>query len=387
MAPRLLTWLACLACAAALAQDNPMQWELRGLLDEVSRPDVVVTAEQGQRALERLAEMNLDLRSLAPTERALAVRIEIFGALASGDAARAARAWQRLETAEVGALPALDLAYLVAVANGDAFLARQTLVKLHELVPADRKTEISRRRMQTRLVGTLAPEVSLAPDGQAAELLRERGGRVLLVDFWNPRRTAADPDNYGLRALFEAYGKDARFRMIGVCGEMGSDPDELRKRASDAKYIWPQQYGWNGEALQKAARGLGVVAYPVSLLIDQYGYIRAMGNAHDPAFQYAVRAAVAEARGEFPPIAAHDVNGTVAKLPGAAAKPSPEPAAAAPSRGPLPSDPEAEALLRQARLYIKTGKRAEAKKLLEEIIAKHPNTRQAEDARERLEGL
>jgi outer membrane protein assembly factor BamD (BamD/ComL family) len=50
-----------------------------------------------------------------------------------------------------------------------------------------------------------------------------------------------------------------------------------------------------------------------------------------------------------------------------------------------PSDPEAAKLLRLARTYLKTGKKTDAKRLLEQIVREFPGTPEAREAQVRLD--
>jgi hypothetical protein len=123
------------------------------------------------------------------------------------------------------------------------------------------------------------------------------------------------------------------------------------------------------------------------VLIDSRGYVRAAGDAAGPAFRYAVRAAVAEARGQFSYIAPRSIDGKSAVPESGAAAGGPRKKPPESGGGELRDDPDAQAKLTLARTYIRTGKRTEAKRLFQEIVRDYPGTRQAKEAQEYLDGM
>ena len=120
------------------------------------------------------------------------------------------------------------------------------------------------------------------------------------------------------------------------------------------------------------------------------GRQRAGGRRGDRAgVRLRVRAAVAEAAGEFVAVRPKTTAGVEAEprtavkpaAPEAKEKEKEKPVAS----GDLPHNQEAASMLNQARVYLKTGRKTDAKKLLQEIVEKYPGTWEAKDAQETLD--
>ena len=117
------------------------------------------------------------------------------------------------------------------------------------------------------------------------------------------------------------------------------------------------------------------------MIIDRDGVIRAVGLITEPAFQYALRATVAEANGEYPSLMPRTRDGRksdAARVARERRRQAEE--AKNPPPKMLPSDPIAASLLRQARLYLKTGKRTLAREIFERVVREYPGTPEAKDA-------
>ncbi len=391
--------------AAAVAQEAAVLDELKGLHERLTRPGVVVAAAEGRAALEKLEAWKLDAAALPDAPRAMLLRVQVYAALAVGDAARAAAAYERLAAADPGSRETLRAAWVVASATGDAPLARRTLDQLREQKLAD-AAALELRLARLRKVGEPAPELELKAqtpgkdgwiDGPTVPLAA-RDGVVLVLDFWRLRDKPSEKQSAALLALVTAYAGNPAVQFVGINADAPADVAAARKHAVDSGWTWPQYFEQvTGEApLTRRAFDAGPPAWQV--LIDAGGAVRAVGAAGDPAFEYAVRAAVAEARGQAAPVRPKNLAGTAAPVRPAKKEPAP-PGEAAPSEAPkdaaaptgqkgdLPHNDEAAGLLNQARAFIKAGRKTDAKKILREIIEKYPGTWEAQDAKERLEAL
>ena len=126
------------------------------------------------------------------------------------------------------------------------------------------------------------------------------------------------------------------------------------------------------------------------MLIDRRGFIRAVGSTADAGFVYAVRAAVAEARGDYEYISPTTLSGEkAAPTPGGGAalaaeekKPDKQNPNAS---GDLPSNAEARQKLQQAHAMRRGGKKTDAKRMYQEIVRDYPGTKEAQEAQEWLE--
>jgi hypothetical protein len=160
--------------------------------------------------------------------------------------------------------------------------------------------------------------------------------------------------------------------------------ESAKKFLADSGCTWNAAFAATGEGAADLIDALDAGLPGYQAVIDQHGHVRAVGDLREPALQYALRAAIAEARGDYLPVTPHSLTGKPA-----APRPS-EPAAdsgvgptgetAAPPPAGKPSNPEAAELLRQVRLFKKTGNYTKAKELCREILEKYPGTHEAEEA-------
>jgi len=374
------TVLVGLVCTTH-AQDPALRAEVQRWHERLFGSKTAVSVADGRQAREQIARWNLDRKTLDAEVRGELLRLEIIAALAIGDAGYAVK-----HAAELGReFPALQstrrATWLAAVAAGDAALARQTLEQLKE-GGATKDKAIAVRLARLQRVGHAAPDRTVTTAGGPPMALRQRQGVVLLIDFWSVREPPADRQVEALRQLVATYKAEGQVAFLGVNTDAAEDVEAARKLAADKGYTWPQFYEQSTGAGTLAA-AFGVETLPWDVIIDGAGNVRAVGAAFEPEFQYALRAAFAEAKKEYPALAPRTVDGQVAPGPnGESAReasekneeqvaPEPEP----------PHDPEAARLLDQARLYLKTGKKTEAKKLLQELIEKYPHTWEAREAR------
>ena len=377
-----------LGVAAALGQDPGTLAELKTWHDKLVRPGEVVSVEDGKQAQEKLKVWKLPLAKLESEQRGQALRLEIYAALAIGDAARAAEFLPELQRAFPDTTETLHAAWLVAGASGDGELAKRTLDKLKEQKAASEKA-LATRLARLRMVGQAAPDMSVGTEDGKFVALRQRDGVVLVLDFWQQREKPGEKQVKALRGLFEAYAGQAAVQFLGVNSDAADDVDAAKKLAADSGYKWPQHFEQKAADAPLTKAAFHVESSPWTVIIDMEGNVRWVAAASDPEFQYALRAAAAEAKGEFASVRPKTVEGVAAVV---KAKPKVAPAEEKKEEKPvasgdLPHNPEAESMLDQARVYLKTGRKTDAKKLLQEIVEKYPGTWEAKDAKERLDAM
>lgn len=199
-----------------------------------------------------------------------------------------------------------------------------------------------------------------------------------------------------LRAIHQEHRSAGAFVLLSVNTDPADRLPAAQAFVKQQNYDWPQTFERRTDGSQ-FTQPFSLESLPIQVLIDRYGYVRAVGQADEPALRYAVRAAVAEARGTYGVVMPKTTDGTAAKVPAAereaatvenrpGARTAPE-GPAAPAREELRNDPDARKLLDQARVYLKTGRKRDAKKILEEVVAKYPGTYEAQTAQEYLWSL
>jgi len=392
MFKRSVVWVLLLSVAAfsgrlpaARGQSETTLRELRRLHDRLADPQRVLSRQDARQARDRLAEWRLDPAALSPDDRARLWRIELYAALAEGAAGAAlerARQLWKVAPDDPGTAAAVHLA---ACAAGDAQLALRALARLAEGADSRRRRWISRQRRWLRRVGEKAPDVVIRTEDMTEFSTARRGDRVLVLDFWNTRLKPDEEQIAALRGLFDEYRRSLHIELVGINADSETRAEQARQFAKEHGFVWKQRYEYQARGAPLTHGAFHAGNPPWVVLIDTFGYVRAVGAAYEPAFQYALRAAVAEAGGAQQPLLPRTHTGQQAERPGAAAE-----AAAPSSEQPapeLPSNPEALQKLRLARTYLKTGKRSEARRLFEEIVRNYPGTREAREAQEYLEAL
>lgn len=366
--------------------------ELKTWHDKLARPNVVASVEDGRQARAKLAEWNLPVPELTPEQRGQWLRLVLHAALAVGDAAKAAEVLPELEQRFPDARDTLRAAWLVAGATGDAEKAQRTLGKLKQAELAG-EAAIARRTQRLALIGQAAPDVQVATEGGPSAALRARDGAVLILDLWTLRDKPSARQVKTLRDLHEQYSRRPNVEFLGINSDPPADLEAAKAFARDSGYTWPQHYEQAAGEAPLSDRAFRVASRPWHVLIDGEGNVRAVGVAGEPEFEYAVRAAVAEAHGEYAVVRPRTVEGHVAEAPpavrpaGAAHAEAGPPTEAYVPKSDLPHNEEAKRLLDQARVYLKTGRKTDAKKLLQEIVDKYPGTYEAREAEERLQAL
>lgn len=374
-----------LITATAVAQDAKTLAELKRWHDKLTESNAVLSVQDGRQVRAQLKTWGLSVNELELEQRGWLLRLEIAVALAMGNARRAAQ-W----------LPDLQLDFPDARATVRGVAGGRCHRRCRVGQAIAREAESTRGGQE---YGGVQAAAALADDRPAGAGHRgdhrewtdgcaaRRNGVVLVLDFWNRRDKPGDEQVKALRGLYEALAGVGKVEFLGVNADGPAQVKAARRFAADNGYSWPQHYERRTSGAPLTHKAFRVDSSPWQIVIDGEGNVRAVGSASEAAFVYALRAAVAEARGEYPPVRPKTTDGKPAP------RPKPEPPAVEPEpkakEGPppqveLPSNPEARTLLTRARLFRKTGKRTEAKKLLKEVIEKYPGTREAKEAAEML---
>lgn len=384
---RLIVCLVCgmlLAAATASGQSKAVLAELGKLHDRLAQPDKTLSERDGREARDRIAEWKLTPEKLSPENRARLLRVETYAALAIGDARTALDKATSLMDEFSDDAASCEAAYLAACAGGDARLGGAALKKLGKYAKGEQRRRISLRRRQMHGVGRKAPDVTIRADDMTEFRPTRRKGRLLLIDFWN-MSPAPDPDTVAaLRDLHALYENSLRFELVGVNSDGEADAPAAKAFAKDNGYVWPQRYEYESRKAPITHGAFHAGKPPWQVLIDTYGYVRAVGDLREPGLQYAVRAAVSEARGDREIVMVRSRDGKQPEKPGAKIK---APVKKKPKAGveEKPSNPEAAQKLTLARTYLKTGKKTDAKRLFQEIVRDYPGTPEAREAQEYLD--
>ncbi len=383
-------WAVCVAVGAgwmasrAAGQSSDALRALQALHDRVADPGKVLSEREAETAAAARAAWKLDGATLSSEDRGRLLRVEVYIALGRGQAQEALERAQQLYKTFPRDAASLEAVYLAACAAGDARLGGKALRKLARVRKSERR-QVAQRRRWLRRVGTPAPDVVIHTDGGKDVRVRRRRGRLLLLDFWNTTSAPPDEASRALVGLFEQYGKDHRIEFVGVNADAESRGAAARKFAAERGYVWPQCY----EAVARDApithKAFHAGRPPWQVLVDAMGYVRAVGDARTPAMQYALRAAVHEARGDAPAVLVCDARGRRPQRASETIEAAPRASDAAAEQ--KPSNPEAARKLTLARTYLKTGRRTDAKRLFEEIVRDYPGTPEAREAQEYLESI
>lgn len=362
---------------AAMAQDTPPRENLKSLRDTLARTRGAISRDTGQRARRDLQRWNLSSTELDAEARGWLLEVQIYAALAVGDAREAADILSQAPELP-NARQTLRLSWLVAGAAGDAELAQRTLEQLRRTGFAS-DTAITKRRARLARIGHPAPDQTIRTDSGDTIALRDRGGDVLVLDFWCLRDQPTKKQIAALRDLVRESERHGRIAFLGVNSDPPGKVDTARRFARKHDLVWPHYYEQDAKSPPLTNAAFGVASIPWTVLIDGEGNVRAVGTAMAPEFQYAVRAALAETLGTYAVVRPRKADGVEAPRPAVKAPPKKDEEQAKPADP--PHHPEARRLLDQARLYLKTGRKRDARKLLEELIEKYPNTREAREAR------
>lgn len=385
-------WLAgLLVVSVARGQNAQVLAELKQWHVKFDKANEILSPADGEAARTQLKTWNLSPEKLDAEPRGWLMQVTIKAALAVGDVRTALEWLPRLQAEAPEDRATLRAAWLVAIAAGDGQLAAQTLEALKSKGLAGEKAIALRQRRLT-LVGKPAPDESVeTADGQTI-LLQRRGGIVLVMDFWRLKPAPDDKHVKALRELYAGWAGDANVQFVGVNADPPVEVEAARKRAAEWGYKWPQVYGQPEGETPLAGKLADFDGAPYQVIIDGEGNTRAVGAASEPEFVYALRAAAAEAKGEYATTRPRTTAGEAAPEPVVATPAGKESAKAdatpkATGKGDLPHNEEAARLLNEARVFQKTGRKTDARRVLQEIVDKYPGTWEAAEAKERLESL
>lgn len=360
--------------------------DMKQMHDRLARPDAVVSVDDARNARKKIKEWGFERAALKPDQQESLLRLELYAALGVGDAAQALETASKLNAAAPGKRSTIEAAYLAAMCAGDAQRADARLRDMLEKASGADKEVATQRRRWVKQVGTLAPDVTIQTDDESYAA-RKREKRILVIDFWNTLKQPESGQIATLKRIYDENKASAAFQMVGVNADSESRLEKAREFARASGFEWKQLYEKKitGAPISHEAFKIGSGAWQV--LIDGRGVIRAVGPAAEPSFTYALRASLAETFGEFKPLLPRNVEGEIpAEL--RPAEPEPKtPEVAVRNNEPLKSSPEAKNLWNQALVFMKTGKKSEAKKLFQEIVDKYPNSLEARDARDMLQNL
>ena len=383
----LLAWSMVWICPTeALGQTAAMLEQLQKLHERATAPDVVLTAGDVKQIADRLREWKLDPEKLSREDRVRLGRVEVHIALAKGDA----KAGYERAVALLGEYPeehsVQETAYLAAYTAGDAKLGTEMLKEISKGATGEQRRQNSMRRRWLRGVGKPAPDVEIVTEDMTGYKTTRRGDRVLLIDFWNVAQSKEDDTSTLLSGLSKDYQYDTHLEMVGVNADSEDKLEEAKEFAKAGGYTWKQKYEYTALKAPITHEAFHAGPPPWQVLIDIYGYVRAIGSLREPGFQYAVRATVAEARGDHECVLPRTRDGTQPELASAKIKPI-DKKTTKEQGGELRSDPDAAAKLNLARTYMKTGKRTDAKRLFQEIVRDFPGTFEAKEAQEYLDSF
>ncbi len=377
-------WAGVLVVAAAAQTPDTLR-ELRRLHERVAVPDRVLSRREAKIAADRLASWHLEAEKLSPEDRARLLRSELYVALGLGRAADAVTRARTLLADTPDDTASLEAVYLAACAAGDARLGTKALRKLARRRKGRARRETARQRRWLRHVGKRAPDVVIHTDDMKDVRVRRRRGRLLLIDFWNLTHAPPAEADQTLVALYKRYKGSPHIQFLGVDADAEARVPEARKFARQRGYAWPQCYEARAVDAPITHKAFHVGPPPWQVLIDPMGYVRAVGDVRTPAFQYALRAAASEARGDTPAVLVCDSRGKRPQRESETLEAAPQGTAKADAE--KPSNPDAARKLTLARTYLKTGRRTDAKRLFEEIVRDYPGTPEAREAREYLDSI
>lgn len=326
----------------------------------------------------------------APDAAAQPDAAAVIAALERGDAAAARAVFEPLRDAAPEAPETHRLGYLVACAAGDAQLAEQMLRRRSREAEGDARRAISRQRRCMRSVGGPAAELELETAAGRFHTVR-RGDRALVLHFW---ASNAEPQPDEALAELHAWGREHGYvDFVGVNSDGKADTRAAEAFAAEHGYTWPQHYEGVARDAPITHQAFKVGSPGWLVVIDSYGYVRVAGDADDPGVGYGLRAAAEEAAGRYERVRTRSRDGTEAPraLTAKPSRPAPQVAegdgARPPGKGDLPSDPAAADLVRQGRLFMRTGNKTKAKELFERVLREYPGTREALQAEEYLQVL
>lgn len=342
----------------------------------IVNPQKVISEDRGDKTRDFLDGADLQKDNLDSNAKVAAQQLDVFAELARGNAAGALQSFEKLAAERPDDLLTHQAGYLVGAAAGNAELADRSLTALATMEPGKRD-EYRERSTRLDFVGRKFAEIPGLNDGD--------NKKVLVLDIWSTQDKRDSRREAALARAFADYGKQDQVQFVGFCAD---DQPTAEPVVKSSRRTWPQHYV-DSTPFATAKSALRFEETPLVLVVDAAGFVRASAAADDPAFHYALRAAAHEAANEFVVVPPRDRAGV-----GAYADPSKsevikpaKPAAQADATPTRVNSPEAEKLLERARLFTRTGRKNDARKLLQQILDEYPNSMQAEEAESRLRAL
>ena len=384
MNPRVTVAIACLLSVCVPCAANPVLEEIRERYAECMAPGFVLDVASAERLEGSLKVWKLNPVEVPAGDREMLYGMQIFAALGVGDAARAQQHLAALRGNLPDAKNLPSMAYLVACASGNAAAGQDALKSAGRGAKGELRKRISRQRRCIRQVGQLAPSVRIRTSNMGVFNPSEPSDACHVLQFWK-LKDARESDPTLMKELTARFADHRNVQWIGINADDEADVDAATSYAKESGWTWPQKYeGVSRKApLTDEAFKVGRPGWLV--VVDATGYIRAVGDPDDSAIAYAIQAASAEAAQKYPRVIPTARDGSQPKSVEAVmpARKSDDDARVGGDK----DDADAEAKFRQARLMLRTGRRGEAKKLLQEIVSQFPGTVQAGKAAELLEGL
>ena len=135
--------------------------------------------------------------------------------------------------------------------------------------------DIGTTEIQVRIplrVGDPAPDFECPTLDGGTFHLSEQGGKFVLLDFWATWCGPCKRETPSLKRVYEAFGEDPRFEMIGL--SLDDRRDEPAQYARENEIGWTQGFlgKWSEDEIAKA---YGVIGIPAVFLIGPDGRVLA----------------------------------------------------------------------------------------------------------------
>lgn len=345
----------------------------------LNKPGPVPIGDELREIAQTLVSLTGPSEKWKPEERGRVLSLQIKAGGALGDAAMTLAA-ARLIDAKIAELPNMfESAYTGAIVAADGELAGKIAKDAGAKATGAAKQNWTRRRQWSAQLGKSAPDIEIRTHLMEEISVSKRGDELLILDFWNVLAPPSKESIGALKKIAENYGEAHKIAIVSVNSDSEARLERAQKWVADNQLEWHQVYEKVAVSAPITHEAFKAQAAPWTVMVDTVGQIRYVGDAASPAFEYTLRAALSEAAGEYPAMTEKRRSGK-----------ADEPVAVKKKDGKegeekvLPSNPEAQAKLRQARLFRRTGKTSDAKKLLQEIIDNYPGTQEAKEAEEDL---
>ncbi len=338
------------------------------------RPERLNSAERGRKGRDLLDGLGINLSSLSAAGKVRFLQAHLFASLAIGDAADALGRLEDLGRLDPNAELTRVSMYLTGCSSGDAQMVTLALEKAKRV--GEEQALLERRGAGVPRMGKQVPFSDLI----VANLPEIAEGKVIVLDFWRSDDRDQRLFDRARGVVGESYAEVDAVTLLGIC--LDDDAARGKPRAASREPAWRTLFV-SDSGVQTLREAFGIKQTPAQLVIDQYGFVRCGTGFDDPAWHYALRAAVAEQAGTYPPMKVRLPSGARVKT-RADREAERELKEQFDREAAYPHSPEAAKLLDRARLYIRTGRKTDARKLLREILEKYPETQEALEAADRL---